>query len=189
MPLDDPLLHLSRAAGLGAYLILWADMCLGVALTGWLSLPFLSRWRIGDLHQFTGMLGLSLLATHVGVLVGLRNQPFTAYELLVPLAREINPAAPLLGISALYVLLLVTAVSRARRWVPLRLWRLVHTLSFAGFALSLAHAVMAGPDGSIGWIRAMYVSSVLVLLTLTGLRIRRLSTLRTHVGHVRTSAT
>ena len=189
MPADDPLLHLSRAAGLGAYLVLWSDMCLGVALTGWLSLPFLSRWRIGDLHQFTGMLGLSLLATHIGVLVGLRNQPFTPSELVVPFAREINPAAPVLGISALYVLLLVTAVSRARRRVPLRLWRLVHILSFAAFALSLAHAAVAGPDGSIGWIRAMYVSTVLILLTLTGLRIRRASTLRTQVGHVRPSAT
>src|SRR6266849_2249531 len=126
MASDDPLLHLSRAGGLGAYVVLWLDMCFGVALTGFLALPFLPRWRMGDLHQFTGMLGLGLLATHIAVLIGLQQQSFTLTQLFVPLVRQVNPIAPFFGITGLYVLLLVTLVSRARRYVGVRLWRLVH---------------------------------------------------------------
>jgi len=147
-------------------------MCLGVALTGWLRPPFLARWRIGDLHQFTGLLGLGLLATHVSVLIGLRDSPFTVLELFVPLQRQVNPLAPLLGISALYVVALITAASHARRLLGLRLWRAVHTLSFVGFGLALAHAVAAGPDASSTWVNGLYVTTVVVLAVLTACRVR-----------------
>src|ERR1051326_3134164 len=102
MASDDLLLHLSRAAGLGAYMVLSLDMCLGLALSSWLRLPLLPRWRISDLHQFTGLLGLGLLMTHLAVLVGLRQEPFSIPEMLVPFFRQVSPVAPVLGISALY---------------------------------------------------------------------------------------
>ncbi len=172
MAVDDPLLHLSRAAGIGAYLALWFDMCLGVALTGWLKPPFLARWRIGDLHQFTGLLGLGLLATHIGLLIGLQNMPFTPAEILVPFLRQVHPIAPVFGVSALYVLLLVTLISHARRFVGLRVWRSIHLLSFVGFGLTLAHAVAAGPDASNALVIGLYVVSVSILGALTLRRVR-----------------
>ncbi len=173
MWLDDPLLHLSRAAGLAAYVVLWLDMCLGAMLTTMISMPYLRRWRTGDLHQFLALLGLGLLATHIAVLVGLQQQPFAVVDLVVPLSRQINPVAPLLGIVAFYALVLVSAVSYARRYVAVRLWRLVHLLSFAAFALSLAHAMVAGPDGSILWVRALYVATALILALLAVTRVAR----------------
>ena len=175
MASEDLLLHLSRAAGLGAYLVLWLDMCFGVALTGWFRVPFAPRWRVADLHQFTGTLGLGLLGMHVAVLVGLQQQPFSIPDMLVPFARQINPIPPLLGISAVYVMLLVVAISRARRRVGARIWRAVHLLSFAGFALSLVHARLAGPDSTAGWLRAMYVGTVVILACLTIGRVVRVA--------------
>jgi predicted ferric reductase len=160
---DDPLLHLSRAAGLAAYLALWLDMCLGLTLTATLSMPYLRRWRAGDLHQFTALLGLGLLGTHIAVLPGLQQQPFGLADLLIPMSRAINPVAPLLGISSLYIVVMVSAVSYARRYVGLRLWRLIHLLSFAAFAMSFAHAIVAGPDGSILWVRGLYVATAVIL--------------------------
>jgi sulfoxide reductase heme-binding subunit YedZ len=148
-------------------------MCLGVALTGGLSSRLLPRWRVGDLHQFTGMLSLGLLATHICVLVGLRQQAFSVPELLVPLARQLNPLAPLFGITALYVVLLVSVVSHGRRYVGLRMWRMIHMLSFVGFFLALAHAIVAGPDAPEPWIQALYGVTVAILLALTVARVRR----------------
>lgn len=171
--LEDPLQHFSRAAGFGAYLVLWADMCLGVALSGQVNLPFTARWRVGDLHQFTGFLGLGLLGAHIAVLIGLQQNAFTLPEMFVPFLRPINPAAPVLGITGMYVLLTVALVSRARRFVGIRLWRAVHTLSFVAFVLALVHAIVAGPDGSAFWVRAMYAATVVVLVGLTALRVRR----------------
>jgi methionine sulfoxide reductase heme-binding subunit len=148
-------------------------MCLGVALTGLLSVPRTPRWRVGDLHQFTGMIGLGLVCTHIAVLVGLRQQPFTLPELFIPFLRQINSAAPVLGITGLYVLVMVTVVSRARRYVGMRIWRMVHMFSFVGFALALAHAIVAGPDTAQVWAPAMYGLTVSILLTLTILRAQR----------------
>lgn len=176
MPSDDPLQHLSRAAGLGAYTFFWLDMCLGVALSGGLSLPFLARWRVGDFHQFTGVLSLGLLAAHVLVLVGLQDQAFTVPELFVPMLRQVNPLAPLLGITATYLFLLIAVASHARRVFRPRAWRLVHRLSFVGFILSLVHARLAGPDASEIWVRALYIATVVLL---TGLIVTRMH-LREH---------
>src|ERR1044071_6221952 len=173
MWVDDPLQHLSRAAGFGAYVVLWLDMCLGVSLSGRMRLPFLARWRVGDLHQFTGLLGLGLLATHVAVLVGLKQQAFTPAELFVPLVRQLNPLAPLLGITGAYALLLVTLASRARRFINNRMWRQLHMFSFVAFVLSLGHAIVAGPDASMAWVRAMYIGTVALLLGLTARRIAK----------------
>jgi predicted ferric reductase len=172
---DDPLLHLSRAAGLAVYVVLWLDMCLGVMLTTMVNMPYLRRWRTGDLHQFLALLGLGLLATHIAVLVGLQQQPFSASDLLVPLSRQINPVAPLLGIAALYTVVLVSAVSYARRYVAVRLWRLVHLLTFVAFGLSLAHAMVAGPDGGLLWIRVLYAATALILGVLTLTRVVRVA--------------
>jgi sulfoxide reductase heme-binding subunit YedZ len=182
MQSDDPLVHLSRAAGLGTYAILWLDMCLGVALTSWIKLPCLPRWRVGDLHQFTGMLSLALLTMHVGVLIGLQQHAFSLTEIFIPLVRQTNPLPPVLGISALYVLVLVAIISHVRRHVGLRVWRLVHSLSFVGFALALAHAIAAGPDESVWWIRALYAATMLVLLSLTLRRIHQ-TRVRQHLSY------
>jgi methionine sulfoxide reductase heme-binding subunit len=171
MLVDDPLQHLSRAAGLGAYTLFWLDMCMGLAVAGRLNPTRLPRWRIGDLHQFTGLLSLGLLLTHIGVLLGVHQQPFTLPELVVPLARQFNPVAPLLGMSGMYVLLLVAVASHARRYFGLRLWRTIHALSFLGFGLSLAHALAAGPDATEPWVRCLYASTVAVLLGLTCVRV------------------
>jgi sulfoxide reductase heme-binding subunit YedZ len=169
---DDPVLHLSRAAGLGAYLMLWLDMCLGVALGGTLAARSVPRWRLADLHQFTASLGLGLLLLHIGTLVGLRVEPFTPAELFVPFVRQVNPVAPVLGIAGFYVLLLVTGISHARRQVGVRIWRSVHRLSFVGFALCVAHAVVAGPDLANAWTAVIYAATLSVLGILVLLRVR-----------------
>src|SRR5947207_12992614 len=62
--------YLSRTAGLCAYVVLVVNMALGIAL----SMPVLERWvmkwRIFDLHQFTGLLVVGLLVLHVFALLG-----------------------------------------------------------------------------------------------------------------------
>jgi len=55
---EDPLLHLSQVAGLTAYVLLWLNACVGLGLKTYLPLPFLTRWRVTDLHQFTALLSL-----------------------------------------------------------------------------------------------------------------------------------
>jgi sulfoxide reductase heme-binding subunit YedZ len=167
---DDPLQQLSRVAGLTAYVLLWLNMCLGVGLKSALPLPFLKRWRIADLHQFVALLSLGFLGLHIAVLVGLKQRPFSLAELWVPQLRSVEAT---LGITALYFSLLVLATSYLRRHLNLLVWRSVHGLSFVAYALGVAHAVMAGPDGDAWWAGFMYWSTNTVLLALVGRRIWR----------------
>src|SRR5579864_5676475 len=171
MASDDLLQNLSRSAGLSAYLVIWFDMCLGVALSGHSSIGFVPPWRVGDLHQFTSLIGLGFLLAHICVLVGLSQQAFTIPELLIPGVRHINPLAPVLGITGFYVLILVAIISHARRFVGIRLWRMVHRFSFVGFVLALFHAVGAGPDASVTWVSTMYIGTFAILVALSLRRI------------------
>ena len=45
--------------------------------------------------------------------------------------------------------------------------RAPHALSFPSFALVTLHGVLAGSDGSLGWVRLMYIVSAGLVLWLT----------------------
>lgn len=170
---EDPLLHLSRAAGLATYLVLWLDVALGLLMGACITLRWLPRWRVSDLHQFTGTLCLGLLATHIGVLVAVRYEPFSIPELLLPFARMTNSLAPLLGVASLYVLVVVVVAAQLRHHIGPQAWRGIHRLGLGAFALALAHGVAAGPDSGAVWTRLLYTASVASLGALLLLRLRR----------------
>lgn len=151
---------------------------MGLAVASGTSPRVMARWRLGDFHQFTGILALGLVAAHVCVLVAVKDKPFSVPELLVPFTRTINPLPPLFGVTALYVVVLVAAISHARRHIGLHMWRVIHAFSFVGFALAVAHAVAAGPDTSEPAIRILYGVTLLALVALSLVRIRR----RVHVS-------
>ena len=165
--LGDPLQHVSRAAGLTTYVLLWLNICVGLGLRTAVPL-FLKRWRVADLHQFIGLLSLGFLLLHIVVLVQLKQRPFSFAELCVP---QLRSAEATLGIASLYVTLLVIATSYLRHYLNLVVWRSVHGLSLVAYGCGLAHALMAGSDGDALWARIMYMSTNAVLLCLIVRRI------------------
>jgi DMSO/TMAO reductase YedYZ heme-binding membrane subunit len=165
---EDPFLHLSRVAGLTAYVLLWLNVCLGLGLKTSVSLPFLKRWRAVDLHQFTALLALAFLGLHIAVLVQLKQQPFSLPEVWIPVLRSVEAT---LGITALYLIILVIATSYLRRHLNLLAWRTVHALSMVSYVLAVAHALMAGPDGDASWARLLYWSTNSVLVALFARRV------------------
>jgi len=164
---EDPLLHLSQVAGLTAYVLLWLNVCIGLALKTNLPLPLLNRWRVTDLHQFTALLSLAFLGLHIAALVQLKQQPFSVAELAVPLLRSV-PAS--LGIVALYLIIVVIATSYLRRHLSVLVWRTVHGLSLVAYGLGVAHALLAGPDGDTAWAPFMYWTTNSVLVALVARR-------------------
>jgi sulfoxide reductase heme-binding subunit YedZ len=67
-----------------------------------------------------------------------------------------------------------------------RHWRSVHRLAYAGWALIVAHGLLAGTDAASGWLLAVTGGSVLVVLGCAAIRLvarsderrRRLTTTR-----------
>jgi DMSO/TMAO reductase YedYZ heme-binding membrane subunit len=167
-PVDHTFWYVSRAAGLTAYLLLFVNVCLGLGISSGLLDVIIARWRVFDLHQFTGLLAFGFVALHVFALLGDQFTGFTVSQLLVPFASSYRPAWTALGVLALYLLLAVGVSSYCRRYIGRLAWRVIHYLSYGVYLLVLGHAVLSGTDTSEPWAGLLYLStgSVVVVLTL-----------------------
>ena len=155
--------YLSRVAGLCAYVMLVANMAVGIAL----SVPLLERWvlkwRIFDLHQFTGLMLVGLLLLHLFALLGDAYMGYTVPQLLVPFLSTYRPLPVAIGVLAFYLTLVVTFTFYVRQQIGQRTWRVIHYGSFAVFALSLLHGTLSGTDTGTTWAIAIYgVSAALI---------------------------
>jgi predicted ferric reductase len=113
-----------------------------------------------ELHQHASLLGLALAVFHALILLGDRYIQATPAQLLIPFAY--TGYAPLwvgLGQLALYGLALVGLTFYVKDLIGRRAWRAIHFLSFAVFALALAHGIGSGSDSGALLARALYWAS------------------------------
>ena len=121
------------------------------------------RWLGGTALAFTGVHVLALLAdqyTHFGL-----------SAILVPLASKWHPVAVAWGVVAFYVLVAVELTSLARARISKKLWRYVHTGSFALFVMATVHGLTAGTDTKSLAARVVAIVVGSVFIGLTGARI------------------
>ena len=170
--MDHTFWYLSRAAGLCAFAVLVVNMALGLALS--MSLPerWVAKWRLFDLHQVSGLVVVGLLGLHVVALLGDAYLGYTVPQLLVPFLSPYRPWPVALGVLSFYLTLLVTVTFYIRQRIGHRTWRLIHSGSFAVFALGLLHGVLSGTDTGTPWAVAIYGASALAIGGLTWWRFR-----------------
>ena len=99
-----------RAAGIGAYVVLFASVAFGLVAT---SGPFGKRFAKASsisIHQFLSTVGLVLLAIHIGGLLLDTYTHFGPKEVLVPGASSYRPVAVALGVIGMYGTVLVLGV-------------------------------------------------------------------------------
>jgi sulfoxide reductase heme-binding subunit YedZ len=159
--------YLSRATGLGAFVLLTLDVCLGIAIRTRVGEPVLARWRVTDLHEFTALLALGLTAMHTLVLLYDRYIGFSLVQLLVPLVASYRPVWTGLGVLSLYLLILTTASWYVRGTLGYRTWRALHYLTFGAYVLALLHGMLAGTDTGRVWARLLYWASAVIVGALT----------------------
>ena len=172
---DHTFWFLARAAGLSAYLMLFLNVFLGLAVRSKVLEALLARWRSFDLHQFTALLALGFLALHGLALLGDRYIGFSPAELLVPFASPYRPVWTALGVMALYLFLGVLASSYLRKLIGQRLWRAIHYSAFVAFLLAMAHGIFAGSDSSEPWAAALYGGTGSIIGLLVILRVKSAS--------------
>jgi methionine sulfoxide reductase heme-binding subunit len=159
-----------RAAGVGAYLMLFASVALGLTAT---TAPFgkrFARASTTSLHAFASSVGLFLLAIHLGGLLIDRFTPFTPAEILVPGASTYRTVPVAFGIFAAYAVALLVVSSWLRRRYPTSIWRTLHLAAAPAFALGLLHGLTAGSDASRPWMVGMYVVTAAIVVFLLVLR-------------------
>ena len=168
--------YAARAGGIVSWGLLAASVLWGLAL----STRFFNQSAFGnrprpnwllDMHQWLGTLTMVFIGVHVGSLLLDSYTHFGITDVLVPFASDWDPAAVAWGVVAFWMLLAVEGTALARRWLPKKVWRSVHYLSFPVFVLSTIHGVAAGTDATTTFAVATVVVVIAVVAMLSFVRL------------------
>lgn len=161
----------SRITAMLAYGALAASTIYGLGMTTRL-LDRISRRLVNDtLHESLSFWGLLLGASHALLLLLDTYIGFSWDSILIPFVAPWRPLAVGLGPIALYLLILLVVTSKARRFIGLRLWRVIHLLAFVAFGLITAHGFLAGTESTLPWAKVIYVTAAALVAFFTGVRI------------------
>jgi len=159
-----------RAAGVGAYLMLFASVAWGLAATTAPLGKRFSKASASTLHQAMSTVGLALLALHLTALFADTFMPYSIAELTIPMTSEYRPVSVTFGIVAMYAMVFVMVASWLRGRIGTTWWRRTHLLAVPTFALALVHGVFAGTDSQAPWMFWTYVATGLLVLFLVIVR-------------------
>lgn len=163
---------LSRSAAFVSFALMWWSMALGLAITNRMARVWPGGPTVTDLHEHASLLGVAFGLVHALALLGDHYIGYSLTSIFVPFADQAyRTFAVGLGQIGLYLLVMVTFSFYVRRAIGARAWRLIHSLSFAGFALALAHGVLSGTDTANLWARLVYVLSAMSIVALTTFRV------------------
>ena len=169
----------SRAMAVAAYLVLSANVVLGLLVSTRRGDRWIARGQSVEVHQWLSGATLGLVAAHALLLLGDGFIRFDALDVLVPFADPYRPFAVGLGVLGAYVAFLIHWSFSLRRVIGVTTWRRLHYLTFLLFVFATLHGVFAGTDSRSTWLAAMYWiagGSVFVLVVYRVLPIARLST-------------
>jgi sulfoxide reductase heme-binding subunit YedZ len=156
-----------RAAGIAAYLMLWATVSWGLIGTTALVGKRISRATAITVHQFMATAAFLLIGVHIGGILLDTFVRFTPLDVALPLHTTYKSVPVALGIVSMYSVAVVLISSWARKHLSTKWWRRLHLLAVPAFALALVHGVFTGTDTVRSWMWWGYVAtggSVLFLM-------------------------
>jgi sulfoxide reductase heme-binding subunit YedZ len=151
--------YLSRAAGFTAYLLLFVSVALGISMGTRLTDRVARRNTVFDLHRFTTILALLFTLFHVYILLGDSYFNFNVWQLSIPFLTPYRTWQTAVGVTSIYMLLLLVISFYVRQFIGYRAWRTLHYLTFALFAGATLHGLSAGTDTSQAWAKLIYIVS------------------------------
>lgn len=162
---------IARSSGIVAFLLLAGAMVAGLLVRSRERVPGAPPAQMIALHQHLSVLALAAVGVHGAALVADRFVDVSPLALIVPGLVPYRPIWTALGVIAVQALIVVQVSSRVRRRIGVRVWRRLHLLAYAVFALAVAHGIGAGTDTARPWILATYAGAVGAVATLTVWRV------------------
>jgi predicted ferric reductase len=160
--------YIARSSGIVAYLLLSSSVVLGALMAARVRFTW-PRFAVEEVHRFLALLAGVFIVVHGGALLLDTVVPISLPQELVPFASPYRPFAVGLGVLAAELAAAVGITNLFRLRLPYTLWRRVHYLTLAVWALATVHGFLAGTDRLDPWfagIAAATVSTVaLVLVT------------------------
>lgn len=174
---DGPFLwYLNRGTGLVLLALFTASVLLGILATHSRAGGRVPGFVTQALHRNVALLAVSMLAAHVATAVLDTYVDIRWWQALVPyVGSTYLPIWLGLGTLALDLLVAVTVTSLLRARMEHRSWRAVHLLAYAGWALSVGHAIGIGTDlrSGAGWAVGITAGCVAVVAAAASLRVGR----------------
>jgi predicted ferric reductase len=162
---------IARAAGLTAYAAITLAVVFGLLLSTGAADRWVARARSVEAHRFLSTAALALVALHALVLLADGHVRFGLLDVLVPFRAPWRGFAVGLGTVAAYAAVVVHASFFLRRRLGPRGFRILHTLSFAVFALATAHGLLAGSSAGHPFMVGVYLSATGLVVLLTAVRL------------------
>ncbi len=166
--------YAARAGGVVAYVLLSANVSIGLLMTGKKSMTHWPRFALEDVHRFGGILVGTFLVLHIAAVAIDAYLPFSLTSLVVPLVAAYRPAWTGLGIVAAELLLALAFTNHYRNvQLSYRFWRRAHFGNFVVWAAATLHGLGSGTDRSATWfvlLDAVAVGTVCALITWRVLR-------------------
>jgi hypothetical protein len=178
----------ARGAGLSALVLLTVATSLGAVVTSHGSAR--TRVVLQHVHRVASSLGIGVLVVHIATVIADSYAHVGVTGAIVPFTAGYRATWVGLGTIATYLMLLaaVLGFTRGRLATSPRavsLWRKLHALGYAGWAIAMVHGFASGTDSAVTWVRLLYVACAVAVATsvvarLTGRRSPRSIPARSH---------
>ncbi len=163
--------YFARSAGIVAYLLLSGSVIVGFLMSGRASLSW-PRFAVAGLQRFLAILtGVFIVLPGSSLLLD-RVVPISLAQMLVPFTSPYRPLAVGLGVTAAELMAAVGVTNLLRGRMPRRVWRRVHYLTIAVWALASLHGVLAGSDRSEPWFAGIVAAAATAVGLAFAVRLR-----------------
>lgn len=176
--------YAARAAGVAAYVLLTAVVCLGMTMAGRKQLERWPRFALEDVHRFGGLLVGSFVVIHVVTIAIDAYLPFSLTAIAIPFVAPYRTLFTALGIVAAELLLALAVTNRYRERLPYAFWRRAHYLNLAVWGAATIHGLGSGTDRSTPWLLAIFAAAVAAVLGAGSWRALRRRAVPVRVGAV-----
>lgn len=156
--------YLTRGTGLLSLILLTATVSLGVLTQSRWKRPQWPRFATVQLHRYTSLLVVALLAIHILTAELDTFAPVGWPAVLIPFASSYRAVWLGLGTVAFDLLLAVVVTSLLRGRLGYRTWRAVHWFAYLSWPVALIHGLGTGSDARFGWAQFLYFISICTVL-------------------------
>jgi len=135
-----------RAAGLVAFFLLYLNIFFGLAIR----FPGLNRiikpiYSL-ETHKDMSLYSLFFVFIHLAFLLADKVMPFSLRDILIPFASSYSPFFVGIGVISFYLMLVLIITSYFRKYIPDKLWRIIHYANFILYMIVITHALFLGTD-------------------------------------------
>ncbi|MFB5192556.1 ferric reductase-like transmembrane domain-containing protein [Alicyclobacillus fastidiosus] len=157
--------YMARSSGFTSYGLLSLAVLLGASSSSGVWDRLKLRKLITQVHQYSAILVFPFLFFHLWGLYSDKSILFTWTSILVPFVDSYRVVPTGLGILVLYGWILLIVTSYFREKIGVKVWRVIHIVSFPMFILVTLHSLLSGSDTGKLWSSLVYlVPSVLFVI-------------------------